>query len=863
MITSAKHSAKLASRGRSLPRQLTRFVGRERELAEVKGLLTDTACSLLTLVGPGGIGKTRLAVQVAAEMSDAFADGVCFVDLNPVRSLAFLASTILDALSPPSSAQKGQDVLLDYLRDKEMLLVLDSFDQCLAWGGETLLTAIISAVPGVKFLITSREALNLQEEWLFPVFGLPYPETGRSDNVEAYAAVQLFVERARRVRRSFSAVDEQEGVLRICQLVEGMPLAIELAAAWIKTLSCMTIAGEIQRNLNFLATDLRNVPQRHRSMRAALDYSWESLTYEEQAVFSRLSVFLGGFRRAAAEQVAGATLAILSTGVDKSLLRWDPDGRRYQVHELLRQYAQERLEATPEEAARVRDLHCIHYTDFIYARTEDIQGVRQREAVDEIAAEIENVRAAWRWAIEKGQVDAIQKSAATLQFYNDLQGHFLESATAFEMAVQSLDRLQPEPATAFSMAHVLLQLGWTYIRLGRLDKADAVLVRSRELYHELDRLPPPGFATDPLIGLAILANIRGDYGKAVRLAHEACQLSEARADNHNLQSVFYVLASAAFAQGEYQAAQDYARRAYALTRDTGNRWFMAYVVSELGHVARALSDYDQAQEHYQTSYVIKKELGDPEGMAAALNHLAKTESLQGNHQAAGELFQRSLGIYREINDRGGLAASLNGLGATARALGDLSVAGEYFREALQVAADMQFTSLVLVVLTGIGELLLDAGQTEKATELLSFALHQPASDQETRDRAQACLARATASPAPDLLAAAVGRGQVRDLKSLTTQLLAELTEKEFQVVPSGLVNSPSPGSGQPLIEPLTERELEVLHLIATGLTNQQIADRLVVAVGTVKYYTAQIYGKLGVHSRTQAVAQARELALLP
>jgi DNA-binding CsgD family transcriptional regulator len=562
--------------------------------------------------------------------------------------------------------------------------------------------------------------------------------------------------------------------------------------------------------------------------------------------------------------VGSASLPILAALVDKSLLRWDPDAGRYQIHGLLRQYAQEQLEGTAEEVDYVRDLHCVYYIDFIHERTEAIQGMRQQEAVKEIGAEIENVRAAWRWAIERGKVDAIQKSAATLQLYNDLKGHFLESATAFEMAVQSLDRLQPEPATAFGLAHVLLQLGWVYIRLGRLEKAEAVLGRSRELYHELGRLPPPGFATDPLIGLGILSNIRGNYSEAARLAHEARQLHERRADNHNLQTVFYVLASAAFAQGEYQAAQDYAQRAYALTQNTGNRWFMAYVVSELGDVARALGDYAQAREHYQASYAIKRELDDPEGMAVTLNHLAKTESAQGNYQGARELFQRSLAIYRNINDRGGLAASLNGLGDTERALGDLATASQYFQEALQVTTGMQFTSLSLVVLTGIGELLLDARRPERAAELLSFVLLHPASDQETMGRAQECLACVEADLAPDLLAAALGRGRAADLKSLATQLPWELTEEALQVVvPSAPADSRASAPEQPLIEPLTRRELEVLHLLAAGLTNQQIADRLVVAIGTVKYHTAQIYGKLGVHNRTQAVAQARELELLP
>ena len=243
-------------------------------------------------------------------------------------------------------------------------------------------------------LVTSREVLNLREEWLYPILGLHYPETDNVEQPGTYSAVQLFVERARQVRGDLTWTDEKVRVIRVCQLVEGMPLALELAAAWTKTLSTEEIASEIQSSLDFLSTSLRNVPQRHRSILAVFEQTWERLTDEEQRVFSALAVFSGGFRREATEAVAGVSARALSTLVDKSLLTGEPSGR-YQIHELLRQFAQTRPENTLDETNRIHELHAAYYSHFLNERNNDLNGGKQREAFLEIKAEIDNIRAAW------------------------------------------------------------------------------------------------------------------------------------------------------------------------------------------------------------------------------------------------------------------------------------------------------------------------------------------------------------------------------------------------------------------------------------------------------------------------------------
>ena len=307
-----------------LPRPPTPLIGREPELATLNRLLCDPQCRLLTLAGPGGIGKTRLALELASTQRAQFPDGVFFVPLVSLSLPEFIAPAIRSALGLSSSSPLDpKEQLLNHLRQKSLLLVLDNLEHLLE--GVGLLAELLEQAPGVKLLVTSRERLNMQGEWLFDLQGLPVPPLDQVDRAEEYSAVALFVQSARRAQVGFElSAEERPWVARICQLVEGMPLAIELAAAWVRLLSCREIAQEIERNLDFLSTSARDLPERHRSMRAVFDHSWQMLSAEEQRVLRALSVFRGGFLREAAEQVTGASLSLLSALVTRSLVHRTP-----------------------------------------------------------------------------------------------------------------------------------------------------------------------------------------------------------------------------------------------------------------------------------------------------------------------------------------------------------------------------------------------------------------------------------------------------------------------------------------------------------------------------------------------------------
>jgi predicted ATPase/DNA-binding CsgD family transcriptional regulator len=856
----------------NLPIQLTPFVGRQEELAEIRRILSDPACRLLTLLGPGGTGKTRLAIQSASHQLADWQDGVFFVSLDVVDAPQSLVPAIADALGfSLASPDTPREQLFHYLRERQVLLILDNFEHLIE--ATDVLTDLLRAAPQIKLLVTSREALNLREEWLYPVRGMPYPETlnGPAADVarlQDYTAIRLFAACARRAHADFSLSDEAQDVLRICQLVEGVPLALELAASWTRSLSCAAIASEIQRSLNFLSSRLRNVPERHSSMQAVFDQSWKLLTRQEQSVFQRLSVFRDGFTRPAARRVAGAALETLTALVEKSLLRAAP-GDRYHIHELLRQYAEERLAASSPEHQHVYDLHCDYYADFLSERFPDIAGGRQVEALGEMEAELENLRAGWQWAIDRVKVEALKVSAPSLSLFYQFQSRYLEGANAFGRATQMLSQAPGSVENGLARAVLLTEQAWFLIRLGRLEEAEAAAEQSRELYRRLDLPLVPGYATDPLMTLGIVAATRGDYARAVSLAQQARQRSETQEHRLNRQIAYYLLAQMALVEGEYEKAQAHARTAYEITQKVKDRWFRAYCLNELGNVAAALGDYAAAKEHFRASYSLRKEFDDLEGMALALNHLGEVALQQQADEEARQLYEQSRTIYQEINDLGGLATALNGLGRAALVQGDYETAYRYFQDSLRMARQIQFVPLLLSLLVGVGELWLQTERPARGIELLALAHHHPGSERRTRERAQRRLVRSKAEPASrlgislDEYVKAVERGRDGDLQTVVDRVSRELVGPEKNATAAApAIDDAISQPDQPLPEPLTPRELEVLELIAQGLTNQQIADQLVLSVGTVKWYTSEIYGKLEVGNRTQAVAHARELGVL-
>lgn len=392
----------------NLPVPTTPFIGRQQERDALARMLTDPRQRLITILGQGGIGKTRLALEAAHAQLAAFDQQVYFIQFAAFQTADSILPAIASALNIPSaSADELKVRLSDYLRGRNVLLTLDNFEHLM--DGAPLLSELLQKIPTLKILVTSRERLNLQGEWTFELGGLTVPPSA-DEGKAAYSALQLFELHAQRLRPNLKLVGaEREAAIRICQRVDGMPLAVELAAAWVNLLSCVEIAEEIERGFDFLSSTLRDMPERHSSLRAVFDHSWKRLTEAEQSALSRLTLFQGGFSLEASESIVGAERGVLSGLESKSLLRRSPNGR-FDLHEVIRQYAKDYL----KDEAALRDRHSEYYLGLLHRSEAELFGADESNLLGRLFDELGNLSAAWAWALSQKQIARMNAALQSL-----------------------------------------------------------------------------------------------------------------------------------------------------------------------------------------------------------------------------------------------------------------------------------------------------------------------------------------------------------------------------------------------------------------------------------------------------------------
>lgn len=563
--------------------ELSSFVGRTKELTEIQVLLADPACRLLTLVGPGGIGKTRLAVEVARAAQSAFAKGVHFVPLAPIHSSENIPTAIAHVLPTLRPEQYNLEGLLDYLQDQALLLILDNIEHLRE--GLDVVTAILAHAPLVKIIVTSRETLNIHEEWIWDVGGLDFPANDAAAPQETYSAVQLFAERARQVKRTFLLADEYSQVVRICRKVEGMPLALELAASWIKSLTCNEIAHAITQDMDFLKTRLHNIPERHRSMRAVFDRTWDILNETEQVAFRRLSIFRGGFTREAAAQVAGAALPTLAGLVDKSILNKEPSARYTIRHELLRQYGEKQLETAGESDA-IRGAHLAFFADFLAQWEPHIRGQRQEEAIARIEADFDNVRLAWFDAITEKHHTSIDLGLEGLLWFGLRSGRSWETKLLLKQAHDGLLLLAGEEARRV-WGRVLVR--WLWLRMWHYSAtADDVPTNSPEqARHCLDLAHRYGDPTEIAFAHFVMG-YSGYYVEDYDMALQHLEASLARyrnlTNNGGVALVLLVIAFVYFRLGRHPESVSHTQESLALLQVMGDRRVFINIYGHIGIV---------------------------------------------------------------------------------------------------------------------------------------------------------------------------------------------------------------------------------------------------------------------------------------
>lgn len=700
----------------NLPPLSTSLIGRENELTQLRQWLLDSTRRLITLTGPGGVGKTLLSLAAATAMRGAFADGVWFISLA--------GSDDLDALVIAVGREMGLNLqpapepwrqLVEFLAPREALLILDNFEHLLS--AAERLSELLMKAPRLKLLVTSRARLNLQAEHVLSLSGLAWPEEAAPlpEALQQWSGTRLFLECARRVDPNFvTDASSASAIAAICRLVNGMPLAIELAAGWVEIYTCEEIAQAIRSNLDFLATDRSDAPLRQRSVRAAFDYSWRLLRPEEQRMLAQLSVFRGEFSRNAALAITSAALPTLTALVRQSLLQVVKPGR-FVMHELLRQFASDQavrlageglLPAIEDAYAR----HAHYYLQELASHAQALVGETPQQSAAAIAADLDNIRAAWRWALEHREEALLARALEGLARFYELRGLHQEAAQRFR---ETLDVVQNERLRAA----LQIEQARACITLARYD--DAITV-SRAALESAQRMDDSGLTAAALLQLGLVANVMGDAPEAERYLEQALPLARAAGDTALSAEILAAQAPVRAYLG--QDGSPLLHEALLIYRKLGNRRREGLTLNDLAMVATRTHDWDACIRYASAALEVARTLGEPRFESMTLNILAAAHAERGDYAESDRALLRSVHLARSIGYQIGEVNALNSLGLNHLERHERHQARDYFEQALEIARRTNYRRGIGVLLANLGNLACEEEEYVRSEALQREAL---------------------------------------------------------------------------------------------------------------------------------------------
>jgi predicted ATPase/DNA-binding NarL/FixJ family response regulator len=794
----------------SLPASPNPLIGREHELQSVLQLLDSTGVRLVTVTGPAGAGKTRLAVSAASQYRHRAVDGVWFVDLAPIDE----PRQVLTAIGRATGVHEHRGALAPeriqrHIGQRRVLLLLDNFEQVLA--AATGLADLLATCSNLKILATSRAALRLRWEHVFQLAPLALPDSAQLPPPEQLAqipAIALFLERAQAVDPSFRINQiNARPVTDICVGLDGLPLAIELAAARSDVYTPDEILRRLQHQFDLLVRGAADLPARQQSLEAAFDWGYELLGEGDRALFRALGVFVGGFTLEAGLSVAGSD--DFTKLVQHSLVRRDQaleDGR-FRMLETVRGYALERLERSGERQA-VLARHARFMLELAERAAPELLGGRQALWLERLEREHDNLGAALRWTIATGEVESGLRLARALWRFWWLHGDLSEG----------------------------------------MDLVDAVLAASDDVAPELR---PVRAAV--LNGGGVLAHVRGEYERAASLLTQSLQLSRSLGLKSGMAAALHNLGALWRDRGDWRQAKAAYAQSLSIERETGNGWGIAISLINLGALAADQSDTKAASALLGESLPLLRDIGDTRGIAAALHNLASVARDLGDWHRAAELNEESLALWRKLGDRWGTASALTELARVSELSGDWRRAAHLYGDSLVIFGDLGIRQAIAPCLEGLAAVLCDARRGADAARLLGAAealREELGASLPIRDRQ--ALARVVAQAR-----AATSSSSFRSAWQAGRDLAAEEVASEaLRLVASLSADTDATSAHQTGASDLTLRERQVAELIANGLSNRQIAARLVISERTADRHVSNILGKLGLDRRAQVAAWA-------
>jgi predicted ATPase/DNA-binding CsgD family transcriptional regulator len=854
----------------NVPVQLTPLIGREQEIQALCAILRQPERRLVTLIGPGGVGKTRLSLQAADHLLADFDDGVYFIPLASIRASDLVITAISRVLEIKETGEQALFARLEAtLQDKQMLLVLDNFEQVLP--AAPLLSTLLAACPRLTILVTSRAVLRIRGEYEFSVPSLQLPDLAHlpvSETLSHYASVALFQERAQAVKADFRVTPANaRAIAEICVRLDGLPLALELAAARIKLLSPQALLGRLEHRLAILTGGGRDAPERQQTLRKTIEWSYDLLDAEEQRLFRCLCAFVGGCALEALESVYAAlygTLFSVFDGIasllDKSLLslrEQNSEEPRVMIMETIREYGLEMLAASGE-MERVLQEHTVYYLRLAENAESELAGSQQALWSERLAGDYDNLRTALQWLLAQIEESEVTSSiamapelalrlAATLSWFWWVRGYLTEGRNFLERALaisENVDASSLKAKVLFSTVHIAFVQG-DYKQTVVL--AESILVFCREIGDKRGI----ALALDPLGNVAWL---QGNITAACAMKEESLTLYRELDDTGHIASSLFSLGLLESSRGEYARAQTLFEESLAIEKTSQNKRGVAHVLSQLAQLFFViLLDLETIRPLIEESLELSQEVGFKEGIAASHCLSAQLALSQGNLSAATVLAKQGVALYKEIGHRHGVAKSLAVLGKIVAVEGDYEAAHMLLVQCLEITNELGETWVAAVYLMELGEIVAAQGQLVWAAQLWG---------------ASEMLREVTGIPIP--------RNLLADYKRSVSSVCSDLGEKKFtaawtqgrsltpeqalaaKVQHHSTSQSPQVSSAQTFPKGLTTREVEVLRLLASGLTDLKIAETLILSPRTVHTHISSIYLKLSVTSRSAATRYAIE-----